>query len=227
MTTAATPPATPPVPERFRGAWKRVSLALDGAAPTEHADVVWLQTERAYADLRIPRYGYGDIVAPMSFAGTTTWADPYLRWSHDLDLDAGSGAGAGSDAGSGPGPGGSALDADVGRVRWHGDDLVETGELTEGGRTVSYTEVWRRVAGSASGLESHWSADGTCVAVRTGDHALTIADDRAAGGAFRACYRTRHDGRWSVELALGAGATDLPPPPPTEEMDPAMGVPTR
>ena len=29
--TAAAPP--PPVPERFRGAWKRVSLAVDGAAP--------------------------------------------------------------------------------------------------------------------------------------------------------------------------------------------------
>ena len=202
--------ATPPVPERFRGAWKRVSLAVDGAAPTEHADVVWLQTERTYADLRVPRYGYGDIVAPMSFAGTTTWADPFLRWNHALDLD---------DASPG--------DSDVGRVRWNGDDLVETGEFTEGGRTVPYTEVWRRVGGSDSDLESHWSPDGTCVVVRTGDHALTIADDRPTGGGYRACYRTRHDGRWSVELALGPGATDLPAPPPTEEMDPAMGVPTR
>ena len=214
MTARPRPPVLPdtePVPERFRGAWKRVSLAVDGDAPGEHADVVWLQTERTYADLRIPRYGYGDIVAPMSFAGTTTWADPFLRWGHDLDLDAERPPGA----------------SDVGRVAWDGNDLVETGEFTDGDRAVPYTEVWRRVADSDAGLESHWSPDGTCVVVRTGDHALTIADDRAAGGAYRACYRTRHEGRWAVELALGAGATDLPAPPPTEEMDPAMGVPTR
>jgi len=203
-------PEPDPVPERFRGAWTRVSLAVDGEAPSEHADVVWLQTERTYADLRIPRYGYGDIVAPQSFAGTTTWDDPLLRWSHDLDLATDVSAG----------------ETDVGRVRWDGDDLVETGELDDDGRAVPYTEVWRRMAGSDDGLESHWSHDGTCVVVRTGDHVLTIADERAAGGAFRACYRTRHEGRWAVELALGAGATDLPAPPPTEEMDAAMGVPT-
>ena len=101
-------------------------------------------------------------------------------------------------------------DGDVGRVRWDGEDLVETGELTDDGRVVSYTEVWRRVAGGDGGLESHWSPDGGCVVVRTGDHVLTIADDRPAGGAYRACYRTRHEGRWAVELALGAGAIDLP-----------------
>ena len=82
------------------------------------------------------------------------------------------------------------------------------------------------MAGSASGLESHWSADGTFVAVRTGDHALTIADDRAAGSAFRACYRTRHAGG-------GRSNSRSAPAPPTsrattdQEMDPAMGVPTR
>lgn len=198
------------VPPRFRGAWKRVSLALDGAEPAEHADVVWLQTEDTYADLRIPRYGYGDIVAPMSFAGTTTWVDPYLRWSHDLDLDPDSRLG----------------EADVGRVRWDGDDMVETGELTDGSRSVPYTEVWRRLPASAAGLESHWSADRSCVVVRTGAHALTIADDRPTGGVYRACYRTHGADGWTVELALGEGAADLPAPPPTDEMEPAMGVPT-
>ena len=189
-----------------------MSLAVDGGAPTEHADVVWLQAERTYADLRIPRYGYGDIVPSMSSAGTTTWSDPFLCWSQDLDLDRGTDRSLG--------------DGDVGRVRWDGEDLVETGELTDDGRVVSYTAVWHRVADGDGGLESHWSPDGGCVLIRIGDHVLTIADDRPAGGAYRACYRTRHEGRWAVELALGAGATDLPAPPSSEELAPANGVPT-
>jgi hypothetical protein len=201
---------TEPVPARFRGAWTRVSLAVDGAPPSEHADVVWLQTERDYADLRVPHLGYGDIVAPMSFAGTTTWTDPFLRWGHHLDLDPGRGPG----------------DADVGRVRWAGDDLVETGEFADGGRRVAYEEVWRRLPNAGGGAECLWSDERTCVTVRVGDHALTIADERAGGGHFRACYRIRHDGSWCVELALGADAADLPVPP-TDTTDPAMGVPTR
>lgn len=199
-----------PLPQRFRGAWKRVSLAVDGAPPAEHADVVWLQTERAYADLRVPHFGYGDIVAPLSFAGTTTWADPFLRWSHDLDLDPERGPG----------------DADVGKVRWDGDDLVESGEIVDGDRTVTYVEVWRRLPDGGGGCESHWSDDGSCLVVRVGDHALSVADERSGGGCYRACYRTRHDGGWFVELALGSGATDLPTPPATDARDPAMGAPT-
>ena len=68
----------------------------------------------------------------MSFAGTTTWADPFLRRSHDLALESGTDRSLG--------------DGDVGRVRWDGDDLVETGDFIDSGRVVSCIEVWRRVA---------------------------------------------------------------------------------
>jgi hypothetical protein len=172
---------------------------LDGSTPTEHADAVWLQAERTYAGLRIPRYGYGDLVAPVSSAGTTTWADPYLRWSCDVDLDGDAAGAAGGDG-------------DVWHVAWRGDDLVATSALVAAGRTVTSTEVWRRLPGSGVVHACRWSPDGTSVMVRAGDHALTIADERATGGAYRACYRARHEGCWSVALALGAGAKDLPAP---------------
>lgn len=59
---------------------------------------------------------------------------------------------------------------------------------------MTYVEVWRRLAPGGGACESHWSADGSRLVIRVGDHALTVADDRAGGGAYRACYRTRHDG---------------------------------
>jgi hypothetical protein len=194
-----------PVPERFRGVWRRVSLAVDGEPPAEHADVVWVQTGRDFADIRVPHFGYGDIVTPACFAGTTRWDDPHLRWSHELDLD------------RDPRAPGDPADADVGHVRWDGADLIESGTLRRGDRTVAYVEVWRRLPGGDGVLLSRWSADRTRILVRAGDHAVTVADDRPSGGCFRACYRARRAGSWGIELALGDGATALPAPPPSDQ----------
>ena len=49
------------IPERFRGAWRRVSIAVDGGDPVEPSRVVWVQTASAYADIRVPRLGFGDL----------------------------------------------------------------------------------------------------------------------------------------------------------------------
>lgn len=75
------------IPERFRGAWRRVSLSVGGAPPVEPSEVVWVQTASAFADIRVPRLGFGDLHPAASFAGTTRWIDPHLHWRHDLDLD--------------------------------------------------------------------------------------------------------------------------------------------
>ncbi len=189
------------IPERFQGAWRRVSIAVDGGTPVEPAEVVWVQGPRAFADIRVPRIGFGDLHPAVSFAGTTRWDDPHLHWRHDLDLD----------ADRAPDDGG-----DVGRVSWQGTDLVETGTFGDHDLRVPYVEVWRRMAGSDGSTHDWVSPDGTHRFVRVGDHAITVADDRPAGGTYRACYRTRHAGQWTVELALGDDAIDLPIP--TEEI---------
>lgn len=189
------------IPERFHGAWRRVSIAVDGGVPVEPSSVVWVQTSSAYADIRVPRLGFGDLQPAASFAGTTRWIEPHLHWRHDLDLDP---------ARSPDDPG------DVGHVSWDGDDLVESGTFGDDGLEVPYIEVWRRMTGSDGATQQWVSPDGTHRFVRTGDHAITVADERPAGGAFRACYRTRTDGDWTVELVLGEDAVDLPIP--SEEM---------
>jgi hypothetical protein len=99
--------AGPPdvTPERLAGAWRRVSLAVGDGPASEPASVVWLQAGDRYADLRVTTDPDG---TPASFAGTTSWHDPFLHWAHELDLDPSGGS-------------------DVGHLRQDGDDLVETG----------------------------------------------------------------------------------------------------
>lgn len=189
------------IPERFRGAWRRVSIAVDGGTPVEPSAVVWVQTASAFADIRVPRIGFGDLHPAVSSAGSARWVDPHLHWRHDLDVD----VSRTSDDGG-----------DVGEVSWRGPDLVESGTFGDDGLAVPYVEVWRRMAGSDGPVDDWTSPDGRLRSVRVGDHAITVADDRPAGGPYRACYRTLIAGEWAVELALGDDAIDLPLP--TEEI---------
>lgn len=208
------------IPERFRGAWKRVSLSLDGRPPSEPAVVVWVQADEAFADVRVPRDVRDPDHVPACFAGATSWDPPYLRWAHHLDLDVPPGAGAG--AGAPPGAVEDSATSDVGLVSWEGDDLVERGTFTIGGRDVPYVEVWQRLPRCEAPIVALASDDGWGRLVRAGDHAITVVDERATGGHYRACYRTRRASGWRVELAVGPGAADLPVPRPD-----VLGVPAR
>jgi hypothetical protein len=185
-------------PERLAGAWRRVSLAVGDGPASEPASVVWLQAGDRYADLRVPTDPDG---TPASFAGTTSWHDPFLHWAHELDLDPSGGS-------------------DVGHLRQDGDDLVETGTAAGPDGPVGYTEVWRRLPGSDGPHLAMTREDGRGTLVRTGDHVLTVVDDRPAGGAHRACYRTATVHGWTVALVLGPGAEHLPGPPPDEPPPP-------
>ena len=154
------------MPDRFVGAWVRISIALGEAPASEPAFVVWVQGRSAYADLRVPHTGDG----VECFAGHTTWEPPHLRWSHDLDL-----------------AGGPAAVTDVGHVDWVDGDLVESGTFVIDGREVPYVEVWRRLPGSDGRVVEVTDAGYTQVAV--GEHELTVVDDRANDGTFSAQYR--------------------------------------
>lgn len=178
-------------PDRFTGTWRRTSISIDGALPSEPAEVVWIQVGDVYADLRVPHHP-GEPVG--SFAGTTSWEAPSLRWSHELDLVTG-----GTD--------------DVGAITGEGDDLVESGTFELDGRTVPYLERWRRQPTGAGEVLALRRSDGHGILVRSDDHAITVCDDRHSGGAHLACYRTCTAGTWSAVLVLGAGSTSLPEPP--------------
>jgi hypothetical protein len=198
------------IPEGFRGAWQRISLSVDGGAWHEPARAVWVQASTAFADLRIPvrvrsaaaerDFAEDDCPAQpsRSFAGTTGWNEPYLRWNHRLDLH--------HEAGTGT--------TDVAATGWEDGCLVVAGTFDRLGERVPYVEMWERLPGSDGALTALVRSDGLGMLVQCGDHAVTVIDDRPHGGWYRACYRSSGAGLgWPVALALGAGSNALPAPP--------------
>lgn len=175
-------------PDRFTGAWRRTSIAVDGADPVVGAEVRWVQAGDHYADLRIP---VAPEEPPVCFAGTTTWDDPDLRWAHELDLDPAGGE-------------------DVGAITDDGDDLVETGSFERDGRTVPYVERWERLAGGDGAVLALERADVPGLLVMAGDHAVAVVDERADGGPFLACSWRHHRGSWHVDLCLDDGYVGEP-----------------
>src|SRR6266700_1376242 len=96
------------IPVEMTGGWVRDGIAIDGAEPVENALVWWLQAPSKHCDLRVPVGITGGADSVMSFAGTTTWADPSLTWHPEIELNP------------------SAFE-DVGFVAWDGADLMEAG----------------------------------------------------------------------------------------------------
>ncbi len=180
-------------PDAFAGLWRRRSLQLGDAPPSEPAAVYWIQWRDHYLDVRMPVAEPSPFCGPGTFGGTTSWADPVLTWHHALDSEPGAAA-------------------DEGTVRWLAQDLIEErGVAVLDGIDVRYVEVWARVGGRP-GAGRHWSPGAGTLAVEAGPHrmAATLAGD-GAWAAARGELRTGV-GWHVVETAGDAGlATALHP----------------
>jgi hypothetical protein len=173
------------IPAEFTGGWVRASISLDGSAPFEDTLVWWLQSSAAHADLRVPFASDGEVV---SFAGETVWREPSLTWIPALELVPNE-------------------FPDTGVVSWDGADLLEAGVAGE----VTYVERWQRLPGTAGPLQALSRPGGRLV--RTGALALTIVDDRAAGGAFNVVAWRLVENTWTVDHRSSPDA--IAPAPPT------------
>ena len=176
------------------GGWVRNGISLDDAEPVENALVWWLQAPSKHCDLRLPLDGDDGL---MSFAGTTTWAEPCLTWIPEIELD-------------------PSIFTDIGAISWDGADLMEAGVFVDGDRAVSYVERWQRLPGSDAELLALSCPTGRLV--RTGPYALTITDQRAHGGRFAAVAWTLAGGQWTVSHCWPPAAT-APAPPLTVDDD--------
>ncbi len=170
-------------PDAFAGLWRRRSLQLGDAPPSEPAAVHWIQWGDHYLDVRVPIAEPSPFCGPGTFGGTTTWADPVLTWHHAIDSEPGAAA-------------------DEGTVRWLTDDVIEErGVAVLDGVDVPYVEVWARVGGRP-GTGRHWATAAGALAVEAGPHrvAATVRADGAWAGARS---ELRSGVGWEVVDAVG------------------------
>ena len=182
------------MPARFVGAWQRAELRLDGAVadPDEDAEVLWLQAERWYADLRVPLVDPGGPVE--AFAGPARWDDPQFTWEHHLDW-----------LGTYP--------SDVGTFESDGAELVERGTFVSGDAVIEYEERWVRAGPDTDFVVARGAVgSGMAVLVEVGRHRLVLVDQRTDGGEFSVQRAERSGEGWSTTFARGVelGSIDVP-----------------
>jgi Protein HRI1 len=168
------------LPDRFIGAWKRTELIVDGEV-VENGPTLWLEAGTAFVDVRGP----GGFASDMTFAGTTAWTEPHLRWTHEIESEDGG--------------------EDVGLITPDGDDLIESGEFTTD-RVITFSERWSPQP-RGSGPVAVAATDGG-LAVRVGDHASAVLDRRATSGGIAGRYQRWDGSRWVTEITHGTD-TDL------------------
>lgn len=182
--------STDGVPADLQGVWRRTSITVGTNAAEEPYDVVWIQGDPGFADLRLPRSESGGRVV-RCFAGTAAWDGERLTWTHDIDIDPARRA-----------------EPDVGVIALSGDVLLERGHTAgPDGVAVEYVEEYVRLseAGDAVTIATCRHDDGALRGVRAeaGRHRLTVIDDRPVGAELSAVYEQHIDGRWSARLRFG------------------------
>ena len=169
------------------GAWRRAGVIVDGVRVKDRCDVLWLQSQNWYADLRIPLPGAAGGTGPASvfarawaFAGTASWDPPLMTWEHHLDSE--------------PEP-----KADSNRLELDGTAAIERGEIWWEGRAVPFCEEWRRI--SPPKAEMSVEVDDDRVTVAVGSWRIVILDERPYG-PFRAHRYERNRGGWESRGCL-------------------------
>lgn len=194
---------TSPVPPAYLGVWQRTLLTTTAGVRDTSTHVYWLQTERLFADLRIPLpapQSPGELATQAGFAGTTEITGETCQWHRAIDFQ--------------PPNGGE----DIGRMHFESSEKV-----LEDGLDGSYHEIWERLPESIGRNRGTWlsAADGRqgclllagdCFLFAAGRRqALPMADSLAAlldGGHpelldFELSFGRHHGGEtpWKIELS--------------------------
>lgn len=178
------------------GAWRRSGLIVDGVTVTDRCNVLWLQTELWYADIRLPVRRSGAqpdddgafaagpercFARPWAFAGKASWDDPVMTWHHHLDSEANS-------------------EPDSNPLERSGSLILERGRIAWEGRSVPFTEEWQRI--SPRDAEMCAEAKPGRITVTVGRWRIELADERPAGPFLAVRHERDESGAWRATGSL-------------------------
>jgi len=126
----------PAVPPAYLGVWQRTLLTTTAGVHDTATRVYWLQTERLFADLRIPLPAPATpqaLATQAGFAGITEINGDRCQWHRAIDFQ--------------PPNGGE----DIGRMQF-----VNPEKVLEDGLDGSYHEVWERLPESVGRNRGTW-----------------------------------------------------------------------
>ncbi|WP_256355475.1 hypothetical protein [Pseudomonas sp. PDM33] len=179
----------PAVPPAYLGVWQRTLLTTTAGTRDTSTRVFWLQTERLFADLRIPLpapQSSAELATQAGFAGITEISGEICQWHRAIDFQ--------------PPNGGK----DIGRMHF-----VNTEKVLEDGLDGSYHEVWERLPESLGRNRGVWlsAADGRqgCLLL-AGDCFLFAAGRRLPlphAQSLAALFDRDHPERLDFELSFG------------------------
>lgn len=177
------------VPPAYLGVWQRTLLTTTAGVRDTSTRVYWLQTERLFADLRIPLpapQSPSAMAAQAGFAGITEITGDICQWHRAIDFQ--------------PPNGGE----DIGRMHF-----VNSEKVLEDGLDGSYHEVWERLPESIGRNRGVWlsAADGRqgCLLL-AGDCFLFAAGRREAlpmADSLAALLDSDHPELLDFELSFG------------------------
>ena len=142
-----------PVPVAYRGVWRRTLLEGCGIPTDTSSTVLWLQTARWHADLRLPggRPDFAGAREPagyslaqrlwlssqQGFSGATEVLEDRCQWHHELDFQP------------------TTMGRDIGTMIFHADGTI----IEEYGVDTDYHETWHRLPESL-GPSAAWCSGG-------------------------------------------------------------------
>ena len=196
---------TAPQANPFIGVWQRQYLQIDDGPQETQQQVLWIQAERQFADVRSWPYPqpltaktYADLnerqqfdAALLGFAGHFSWemlgpGHGRCCWQHRITLLPGS------------------FD-DVSEFTWlAADTLLEVGRYTDAaGNLHTFEERWQRI--ERSPVQVQQNSDRSLV-LQCGDWANVICDRRTQPSHWSeyeaTCWQRKHD-KWKLQFGTG------------------------